>query len=100
MSDDSATFRSCGLISGTVRAQFGVISFMVNQTSKDGMKFVVRTATEAAAIIAILEGIASEQIYTAISKPWSADLALSPILRQTVKTQISLNGELSHGIVS
>ena len=25
---------------------------------------------------------------------------LSPILRQTVKTQISLNGELSHGIVS
>jgi hypothetical protein len=27
-------------------------------------------------------------------------LDLSPILRQTVKTQISLNGELSHGIVS
>jgi hypothetical protein len=27
-------------------------------------------------------------------------LDLSPFLRQTVKTQISLNGELSHGIVS
>jgi hypothetical protein len=27
------------------------------------------------------------------------ELDLSPILRQTVKTQISLNGELSHGIV-
>jgi hypothetical protein len=27
-------------------------------------------------------------------------LDLSPILRQMVKTQISLNGELSHGIVS
>jgi ribosomal protein S18 acetylase RimI-like enzyme len=63
---------------------------MVNQTSKDGMKFVVRTATEAdaAAIIAILEGIASEQIYTAINKPWSADqqrrylMSLSP--RETI----------------
>jgi len=27
-------------------------------------------------------------------------LDLSPFLRQIVKTQISLNGELSHGIVS
>ena len=29
-----------------------------------------------------------------------AALDLSPFLRQTVKTQISSNGELSHGIVS
>ena len=60
---------------GWLFVQFGVNSLIVNQTSKDGMKFVIRTATEAdaAAIIAILEGIASEQIYTAIDKPWSAD---------------------------
>ena len=44
--------------------------------------------TDAAAIIAILEGIASEQIYTAINKPWSADqqrrhlISLSP--RETI----------------
>jgi hypothetical protein len=30
----------------------------------------------------------------------SVKLDLPPFLRQTVKTQISLNGELSHGIVS
>jgi hypothetical protein len=51
----------------------GVTSLIVN--SKDRMAFSVRTATgaDADAIIAILEGIASEQIYTAINKPWSAD---------------------------
>jgi L-amino acid N-acyltransferase YncA len=36
--------------------------------------FAIRRATEAdaEAIIAILEGIAAERIYTAISRPWSA----------------------------
>lgn len=46
----------------------------------------IRKATErdAEAIIAILDGIAAERIYTAINKPWSADeqrrhlLSLSP----------------------
>ena len=39
------------------------------------MKFAIRRATEADAeqIIAILEGIASERIYSAIDSPWSAD---------------------------
>jgi L-amino acid N-acyltransferase YncA len=63
---------------------------MVKQASKDGMAFSIRTATEAdaEAIIAILEGVASEQIYTAITKPWSADqqrrylMSLSP--RETI----------------
>jgi ribosomal protein S18 acetylase RimI-like enzyme len=47
----------------------------VNRESKPDIPFAVRRATEAdaAAIISILEGIASERIYTAISKPWSAD---------------------------
>ena len=47
----------------------------MNQMSNDGMPFVIRRATDAdaEAIIAILEGIASERIYTAISRPWSAD---------------------------
>jgi hypothetical protein len=34
------------------------------------------------------------------TKEFKLAVDLSPILRQTVKTQISLNGELSHGIVS
>ena len=59
--------------------------------SKSGTAFGIRAATEsdAEAIITILEGIASEQIYTAINKPWSADqqrrymMSLSP--RETVQ---------------
>ncbi len=31
---------------------------------------------------------------------WTAELDWSPFLRQTVKTHFSLNGELSHGIVT
>jgi ribosomal protein S18 acetylase RimI-like enzyme len=48
---------------------------MVNPEPKPGVPFAVRRATEAdaEAIIAILEGIASERIYTAIDRPWSAD---------------------------
>jgi ribosomal protein S18 acetylase RimI-like enzyme len=36
---------------------------------------IIRTATadDAPAIVAVLEGIASERIYTAIDKPWSAE---------------------------
>lgn len=42
---------------------------------KEGVNFGIRRATGADAeeIIAILNGIASERIYTAISRPWSAD---------------------------
>ena len=41
----------------------------------EGVPFGIRRATgaDAEAIIAILDGIASERIYTAISRPWSAD---------------------------
>jgi ribosomal protein S18 acetylase RimI-like enzyme len=48
---------------------------MVGQRSKSRLAFAIRRATEAdaEAIIAILEGIASEGIYTAIDRPWSAD---------------------------
>lgn len=48
---------------------------MVNQASKQGVPLIIRKATEAdaEAIIAILEGIASERIYTAIDRPWSVD---------------------------
>ena len=48
---------------------------MVNPESRQGVPFAIRRATEADAgeIIAILEAIASERIYTAISRPWSAD---------------------------
>jgi len=48
---------------------------MVNPESRQGVPFSIRRATEAdaEAIIAILEGIASERIYTAINRPWSAD---------------------------
>jgi ribosomal protein S18 acetylase RimI-like enzyme len=48
---------------------------MVERALKEGVAFAIRRATEAdaEAIIAILEGIASERIYTAINRPWSAD---------------------------
>lgn len=63
----------------------------MNLVSKRGIALGIRaaTASDAEAIIAILEGIASEQIYTAINKPWSADhqrgylRSLSP--RETVQ---------------
>ncbi len=63
---------------------------IVHLAPKQRTAFVIRKATEAdaAAIIAVLEGIASERIYTAISRPWSADCqrkylaSLSP--RETV----------------
>jgi L-amino acid N-acyltransferase YncA len=46
----------------------------VDREPKQRVPFSIRLATEAdsAAIIAILEGIAKERIYTAINKPWSA----------------------------
>jgi RimJ/RimL family protein N-acetyltransferase len=45
----------------------------LNQTSDDGTPFVIRRAidADAEAIIAIIEGIAAERIYTAVSRPWS-----------------------------
>ncbi len=48
---------------------------MVNPRSKQVVPFAIRKATEAdaEAIIAILEGIASERIYTAVNRPWSTD---------------------------
>lgn len=48
---------------------------MVTRTSKESVPFVIRKATgaDAEAIVAILKGIASERIYTAIDRPWSAD---------------------------
>ena len=47
----------------------------MDKTSNEGVTCAIRRASEADAnaIIAILEGIASERIYTAINKPWSAD---------------------------
>jgi len=46
----------------------------VTPESRQAVPFSIRRATEAdaEAIIAILGGIASERIYTAISRPWSA----------------------------
>jgi len=63
----------------------------MNLVSESGIAFGIRAATlsDAEAIIAILEGITSEQFYTAIDKPWSADqqrrylMSLSP--RETVQ---------------
>jgi ribosomal protein S18 acetylase RimI-like enzyme len=48
---------------------------MVKTSSIPGVSSAIRRASEADAegIIAILEGIASERIYIAINKPWSAD---------------------------
>jgi|ERR1051326_5474215 ribosomal protein S18 acetylase RimI-like enzyme len=48
---------------------------MVEQALQDGLEFAIRKATpaDADAIVGILEGVASEGIYTAINRPWSAD---------------------------
>src|SRR5260370_6146316 len=48
---------------------------MVDHALKKGATFAIRRANadDAEAIIAILQGIASERIYTAINRPWSAD---------------------------
>lgn len=57
-----------------------------------GTEFGIRTATEAdaEAIIAILEGIASEQIHTAIDKPWSAERQRIYLMSQTPRETIHL----------
>ncbi len=48
---------------------------MVRRIAKAGAAFRIRkaTAADAGAIIAILEEIAAERIYTAIERPWSVD---------------------------
>jgi ribosomal protein S18 acetylase RimI-like enzyme len=64
------------------------------------MEFTIRRAApgDAEAIIAILEGIASELIYSAISEPWSVDqqrnhlLALSP--REAIHVAESKEGRV------
>jgi L-amino acid N-acyltransferase YncA len=47
----------------------------VTQRSDAGGGFTIRTAhaQDAAAITAIIEGVASEQIYSAINRPWSIE---------------------------
>ena len=47
----------------------------MSQHPNQGVRFAIRRATEAdaLAIISILEGIAAERIYTAITVPWSVD---------------------------
>ena len=47
----------------------------MHPSDKEEAAFEIRKATEAdsEAIIAIVEGIASERIHSAIDKPWSAD---------------------------
>ena len=62
----------------------------MNQTSKQGVPFAIRRATEAdaEAIIAILEGIASERIYTAINRPWSADQQRQYLVSLSVREAI------------
>ena len=47
----------------------------VDQSLKERVAFAIRraSAADAEAIVGILERIASERIYTAIGKPWSAD---------------------------
>ena len=62
----------------------------MNQTSKQGVPLAIRRATEAdaEAIIAILEGIASERIYTAINRPWSADQQRQYLVSLSVREAI------------
>ena len=69
-----SSHRDGELIGGCVRAAHGRPALMVNPALKDGAALDIRraTAADAGAIVAILEAIASERIYTAINKPWSA----------------------------
>jgi ribosomal protein S18 acetylase RimI-like enzyme len=63
---------------------------LVTPKSKQGVPFAIRRATEAdaKAIIAILEGIASERIYTAINRPWSADQQRQHLLSLSARETI------------
>jgi phosphinothricin acetyltransferase len=62
----------------------------VTPKSRQIVPFAVRRATEAdaEAIIAILEGIASERIYTAINRPWSADQQRQHLLSLSARETI------------
>jgi hypothetical protein len=48
----------------------------------------------------ILDACSRRVIGWALERTLEDELDLPPVLRQTVKTQNPLNGELSHGIVS
>jgi hypothetical protein len=63
--------------------------------------FAIRKATEAdaAAIIALLEGIASERIHTSINKPWSADRQRHYIGSLSVREAIHVAETEREGII-
>jgi len=64
------------------------------------MDFTIRRATEADArsIVAVLEGIAAERVYTAIDQPWSVEsqrrylASLSP--REAIHVAVSHDGDI------
>ena len=65
------------------------------------MNVTIRKATEAdaEAIIAILEGIASEGVYTAISRPWSADRQREYLASQSPREAVYVAETERDGIV-
>lgn len=73
---------------------------MVDQARKDGVAFTIRraTAADAEAMIAILQGIASERIYTAINRPWSADEQRRHFVSLSARESIHVAEQASIGI--
>src|SRR5262245_29176969 len=74
---------------------------MVKLRCMPGVSYAIRRATEADAegIIAILEGIASERIYTAINKPWTADQQRQHLLSLSVREAVHIAESDREGII-
>jgi ribosomal protein S18 acetylase RimI-like enzyme len=74
---------------------------MVDQVLKDDAAVAIRkaTAADAEAIIAILEGIASERIYTAINRPWSADEQRQYMVTLSAREVIHVAEQRGMGII-
>ena len=74
---------------------------MIDQGLEDGVAFAIRTATaaDAQAIITILQGIASERTYTAITVPWSADKQRQYLASLSAREVIHVAETISRAII-
>jgi RimJ/RimL family protein N-acetyltransferase len=66
---------------------------------KTGIAVRKATADDAEAIIAVLEGIASERIYTAINNPWSAEQQRHYLMSLSAREAIHVAEAVRGGVI-
>ena len=75
---------------------------IVDPALKEAVAFAIRraTAADAQAIVAILEGIASERIYNAINKPWPGEEQRQHIVGLSAREAILVAEDAGKAIIA